>query len=100
MRIRSFLKIWLTGTVALTGCQREVSAPQGETPFRATALSCSSELGLSAASELVKECLVVSPATHPPCNVQNSCEMIRSEIKRGCDYVGQNQPSFCRLNDR
>ena len=67
-----------------------------QAPAPATAMSCSGEIGASAASNLVRQCLQVSPGTHPPCNAENSCEMIRSEIKRGCDYVGDSQPSFCK----
>ena len=41
--------------------------------------------GLSAAEaaqRLVDRCIAVSPATHPPCNVANPCEMIQGEIDR------------------
>jgi hypothetical protein len=50
--------------------------------------SCKEELGLEKASELVKRCSAVSPATHPPCNVENSCKMIQDEIARSCAYLG------------
>jgi hypothetical protein len=44
---------------------------------------------------LVNECLQVSPATHPPCNAQNSCALIISEIRRSCSMLGQGAPGFC-----
>ena len=74
----------------ITGLQGATAPP---------ALSCSSEIGASAASKLVQQCLQVSPATHPPCEAENSCAMIESEIKRGCDYIGKGQPGFCRHPD-
>ena len=36
----------------------------------------------------------VSPATYPPCNVDNSCSMIRDEIRRGCALIGAGAPNF------
>jgi hypothetical protein len=59
---------------------------------------CHIELGKAAAAQLAEQCLQVSPATHPPCNVANSCTMIRSEILRGCDLIGDANgalPAFC-----
>ncbi len=57
--------------------------------------SCLQSAGAVKANRLVNECLQVSPATHPPCNAQNSCAMIISEIKRSCALIGQNAPDFC-----
>jgi hypothetical protein len=45
--------------------------------------------------KLVEECIQVSPATHPPCNSQNSCQLIIDEIKRSCSLLGQSKSSFC-----
>ncbi|MEO6830296.1 MAG: hypothetical protein ABI164_10850, partial [Acidobacteriaceae bacterium] len=59
------------------------------------AVSCSESAGAGKATRLVNECLQVSPATHPPCNVQNSCALIISEIKRSCALLGQTAPGFC-----
>src|SRR5467141_2118383 len=50
------------------------------------------------ANELVRQCLQVSPATHPPCNAQNSCKLIEDEIQRGCGLLGANAPAFCGEN--
>ena len=44
--------------------------------------SCADEIGREEAEKLVRECRNLSPATHPPCNVDNSCAMIRGEITR------------------
>jgi hypothetical protein len=57
--------------------------------------SCLQSAGAVKANRLVNECLQVSPATHPPCNAQNSCSLIISEIRRGCDMLGQGAPGFC-----
>ena len=57
--------------------------------------ACSAAVGAERSQRLVEECLAVSPATHPPCNAQNSCVLIIDEIKRGCSLVGRNAPQFC-----
>jgi hypothetical protein len=62
-------------------------------------ISCREELGQEQASVLVRQCIDISPATHPPCNDQNSCEPIKDEIKRGCDFAknteGGEIPDYC-----
>ncbi len=57
--------------------------------------SCAAELGPRGAAVLVQQCLTVSPATRPPCNAANSCQMIESEILRGCALVGSEAAPFC-----
>ena len=57
--------------------------------------SCLQAVGAVRANELVRRCLKVSPATHPPCNTDNSCSMIRNEIRRGCALIGAQAPPFC-----
>jgi uncharacterized protein YecT (DUF1311 family) len=57
--------------------------------------ACSKSAGASKAETLVKQCLEVSPATHPPCNAANSCDLITDEIARGCAMLRKNAPSFC-----
>ncbi len=53
-------------------------------------------VGQERADRLVQECLQVSPATHPPCNTQNSCVLIIDEIKRGCAVLdASDRPAFC-----
>jgi hypothetical protein len=58
-------------------------------------ISCSQAVGAAEARKLVDQCLAVSPGTHPPCNAQNSCQLIVDEIKRGCNLIGQGAPGFC-----
>jgi hypothetical protein len=57
--------------------------------------SCTAAVGAEHAKRLVEECTQVSPATHPPCNAQNSCKLIIDEIKRSCALLGQTGPAFC-----
>ena len=58
--------------------------------------SCLAEIGEQASAELVDQCIMMSPATHPPCNAMNSCDMIRDEIARGCGFGdGSDNPDFC-----
>ncbi|MFP1130277.1 hypothetical protein [Asticcacaulis sp. W401b] len=47
-------------------------------------VACSTEIGAKAAERLAKSCRNVSPATHPPCNVANSCALMSDEIARSC----------------
>jgi hypothetical protein len=62
---------------------------------KATDKTCLQTAGKARAEQLVKQCLQVSPATHPPCNTQNSCELITDEIRRSCALLGFEAPSFC-----
>lgn len=61
------------------------------------ARSCLSEAGKAAADRLVARCIQVSPATRPPCNVANPCEMIQGEIDRSCAMYGpgETRPKEC-----
>lgn len=69
---------------------------QAEQEMAAELSSCSDELGAEAAKLLVDQCLAISPATRPPCHVQNSCDMIRDEIRRGCGFGdAASNPEFC-----
>ena len=62
--------------------------------------SCRQTAGEQRSRELVRQCMEVSPATHPPCNVGNPCPTITEEIKRGCGLLAsgdaQRIPPFCR----
>ncbi|WNO55225.1 lysozyme inhibitor LprI family protein [Stakelama saccharophila] len=61
--------------------------------------SCLSTAGRKKAETLVKQCLAASPATHPPCNMANSCAMIEDEIERSCGLFDGDEayfPDFCR----
>ena len=58
--------------------------------------SCLAEKGRRVAENLVRLCSEVSPASRPPCNMANSCDLIISEIKRGCEYIGiDDAPDGC-----
>lgn len=64
--------------------------------------SCRATVGAEAAT-LVAQCIDVSPATHPPCNEANPCQLIRDEIERGCAYIrdaGDSPPAFCAAYPR
>lgn len=58
---------------------------------------CSDTLGNAQAASLVRRCIVVSPATHPPCNAANPCAMIQDEIDRSCAMYGpgEDKPAEC-----
>jgi hypothetical protein len=57
---------------------------------------CAGEIGLPAARRLVEQCSDVSPATRPPCNTSNACALIRDEIERGCGFLKEDAPAFCK----
>ena len=62
---------------------------------------CRAEIGPARARVLVDRCRQASPATHPPCNASNPCDMIRSEIVRGCAFIAstpgsEKPPSWCK----
>ncbi len=60
-------------------------------------LSCEAEIGARSAQTLADICRNVSPATHPPCNIANSCAMIADEVARGCALIGDgaDRPADC-----
>jgi hypothetical protein len=67
----------------------------------ATAQSCRQTLGPQRSEVLVRRCIQVSQATHPPCNAANPCDMIVDEIKHGCAELAEpglavKPPAFCR----
>jgi hypothetical protein len=61
----------------------------------AQAQSCNDEEGADAAQTYVDQCLEVSPATRPPCNADNPCQLIWDETTRGCQMLGNDAPGFC-----
>jgi hypothetical protein len=67
----------------------------------ALAQSCEAVVGRDEAQTYVNQCLEVSPATHPPCNSENPCDLIWGEIERGCRFLAEdpvsrrNLPAFC-----
>lgn len=76
--------------------QEEVDPALVVTPVGAP-VSCLNDIGAEAAQRLVDRCIAVSPATRPPCNVANPCEMIQGEIDRSCDMYapGEAKPAEC-----
>jgi hypothetical protein len=67
-----------------------VRIPANETP-------CRVERGPAAAARLAERCRAVSPATRPPCHVDNPCGLIQSEIDRACGQyaAGEAKPAEC-----
>ena len=59
--------------------------------------TCRAEIGDVASARLVERCIAVSPATRPPCNAANPCEMIQDEIDRACEMYapGETRPAEC-----
>jgi hypothetical protein len=58
--------------------------------------SCRQTAGQQRAQLYVRQCLQVSPATHPPCNPTNSCGLLIEEIQRGCRMLTTDIPGFCK----
>lgn len=65
------------------------------TASAASAQSCNEEVGTDDAQTYVDQCLEVSPATRPPCNGENPCQLIWDEIARGCAMLGPDAPDYC-----
>ena len=62
----------------------------------ALAASCLQTAGAAKSRQYVRDCRQVSPATRPPCNAQNGCELIIGEIKRGCGFfTDAERPKLC-----
>ena len=80
--------------IAADSAPTETTAP-GQTS--AGASSCLSEIGAARSARLVQRCIAVSPATRPPCNTVNPCEMIQGEIDRSCAMYGpeETKPAEC-----
>ena len=59
--------------------------------------SCLADIGAQASARLVERCIMVSPATRPPCNAVNPCTMIQGEIDRACGQygTGETKPAEC-----
>lgn len=76
------------------GCGGEFALEAGPEPSGGR---CIDSVGDAEARRLADQCRQVSPATRPPCNVENSCSLIIDEIKRGCGILGRDAPRFCSL---
>ena len=64
----------------------------------ASEVSCREAIGAGASARLVERCIQVSPATHPPCNAANPCDLIQGEIDRSCKMWERdgNPPAACK----
>jgi hypothetical protein len=58
--------------------------------------SCRDEVGAAKANVYVRHCRDVSSATRPPCNAENACTLILAEIRRGCAFLKDDAPAYCR----
>jgi hypothetical protein len=75
--------------------QRDKLAAGAGSPNDAN-VPCNRSVDKAVADTLVRQCMQVSPATHPPCNADNACDLIRDEIKRGCAMIDkEDAPAFC-----
>jgi hypothetical protein len=54
----------------------------------ANPVACRAEVGHEVAATYVRDCILNSTATHPPCNEANPCWMIVKEMVRMCDQGG------------
>lgn len=68
------------------------SSSSGQTRSNRGGDACRDEIGPVAAKRLAAQCRDASPATHPPCNVANSCAMMRDEIERSCRLFEASSP--------
>lgn len=71
----------------LAGCSTAESNPGERQP------TCAEEVGRPQATVYAEHCRLVSPATHPPCNILNACSLITGEIKRGCLFIAEGVSS-------
>lgn len=107
-----FLSILCLSVLVAAGCDRSskpiqpivepaaAAAPSSEAVAvkpDVNALQCDAQIGKAAAKRLAERCLMVSPASRPPCNVANSCELIQGEIDRACGLYSKDEvkPKEC-----
>lgn len=57
--------------------------------------SCRVAIGENKASNIAKYCRWVSSATHPPCNVKNSCPMMIEHIRYMCRATDEATLAAC-----
>lgn len=74
-----------------TNAAASTESPAPSSP--AKLVSCTADIGPAAADRLARLCRDISPATHPPCNVANSCAMMEDEVARSCAlFDGKGPP--------
>lgn len=64
-------------------------------PIAVEAASCQAQVGAARAGLYVKQCLAITTATHPPCNADNSCEVIGQHIQTMCAQ-DPHAPVWCQ----
>jgi len=57
--------------------------------------ACRDTVGAKQAAVYVKQCLQVATETHPPCNADNTCELMISHNIDRCAFLGDHVPKFC-----
>ena len=118
MRLPILLTAALTATLFLSACQppaapeKEAASEAVQTPVmpadappqedavapaEASSTSCTLDQGSDGAMDLVRRCMAVSTASHPPCNPENPCQLIQDEIDRACAAYGpgETRPAEC-----
>jgi len=76
-------KAYVTRTAALTASVDAKDVP------------CRDVVGAEQAAVYVQQCIAVASETHPPCNADNSCELILSHNIYRCTWLGDQAPKFC-----
>jgi uncharacterized protein len=61
---------------------------------------CRDIVGAQQAAIFVRQCTEVATATHPPCNAENTCELIVSHNVNRCVFLGDQAPKFCATYGR
>ena len=89
--MRHFVAGMLLCAFASVASAADTPSPSEDAPQK----PCRDTAGAEKAKTLVKQCLEVSPATHPPCNAANACSLIVDEITRGCAMIDNDAPAFC-----
>jgi uncharacterized protein len=64
-------------------------------PDNAKDVPCRDTVGTKQAAIFVQQCIAVATETHPPCNADNSCELILSHNIFRCAGLGDQTPKFC-----
>ncbi|WP_428153232.1 hypothetical protein [Brevundimonas sp.] len=80
----------------------EAKIPEGPDmpaqPVPVSEVPCREAIGTTASARLVERCIQVSPATRPPCNAANPCDLIQGEIDRSCKLWERDgdPPAACK----
>jgi uncharacterized protein len=58
-------------------------------------IPCRDVVGAAQAASYVNDCVAVATETHPPCNADNSCELMVSHNIFRCAGLGDGAPKLC-----